>query len=54
MEYQESNAVYQYSLGDELVASQLRLLLAKKQMKDKYSYQSWLEQELERLKRNES
>lgn len=42
------------TLGDELVASQLRLLLAKKQMKDKYSYQSWLEQELERLKRNES
>lgn len=42
------------TLGDELVASQLRLLLAKKQMKDKYSYQSWLEKELERLKRNES
>lgn len=42
------------TIGDELVASQLRLLLAKKQMKDKYSYRSWLKKELERLKRNES
>lgn len=41
------------TLGDEVVVSQLRLLLAKKQMKDKYSYRSWLEQELERLKRDE-
>lgn len=40
------------TLGDELVASQLRLLLAKKQMTDKNSYRSWLEQELERLKEN--
>ena len=38
------------TLGDELVASQLRLLLAKKQMANKNSYRSWLEQELERLK----
>lgn len=42
------------TLGDEVVVSQLRLLLAKKQMKDKYSYRSWLEQELERLKRDKS
>lgn len=42
------------TLGDEVVVSQLRLLLTKKQMKDKYSYRSWLEQELERLKKNES
>ena len=42
------------TLGDEVVVSQLRLLLAKKQMKDKYSYRSWLEQELERLKGEES
>lgn len=42
------------TLGDELVASQLRLLLAKKQMTDKVSYRSWLEQELERLKGNEA
>lgn len=41
------------TLGDELVASQLRLLLAKKQMTNKNSYRSWLEQELERLKGNE-
>ena len=41
------------TLGDELVASQLRMLLAKKQMTDKNSYRSWLEQELERLKENE-
>ena len=42
------------TLGDEVVVSQLRQLLAKKQMKDKYSYRSWLEQELERLKRDKS
>lgn len=42
------------TLGDELVASQLRLLLAKKQMANKTSYRSWLEQELERLKGNRS
>lgn len=42
------------TLGDEVVASQLRQLLAKKQMKDKYTYRSWLEQELERLKRDKS
>lgn len=40
------------TLGDELVASQLRLLLAKKQIADKNSYRSWLEQELDRLKGN--
>lgn len=37
------------TLGDEVVVTQLRLLLAKKQMKNKNSYRSWLEQELDKL-----
>lgn len=41
-------------LGDEIVVAQLRLLLSRKQMKDKGSYRAWLEQELEKIKRDEA
>lgn len=41
-------------LGDEIVVAQLRLLLSRKQMKDKGSYRAWLEQELEKIKGDEA
>lgn len=46
---QKANAFIN-TLGDEVIVTQLRLLLAKKQMRNKSSYRSWLEQELDRLK----
>lgn len=46
---QKANAFIN-TLGDEVIVTQLRLLLAKKHMRNKSSYRSWLEQELDRLK----
>ena len=42
------------TLGDEIVVAQLRLLLSRKQMRDKGSYREWLEQELKKIKGDEA
>lgn len=40
-------------LGDEVIVRQLRVLLARKRRQDKFSYRSWLLDELERLEEDE-